>query len=323
MELNASDVKAFRDAVFGAKHVIITSHLNPDGDALGSAMAVYHALHDAGVSCEVVNNNSAPYNLKFLPGIEMMKEQPSRKGDVSIVLDLNNLDRIGRPFEAVSECRTMIVIDHHVPHETPGDIRIVDESAPATALILTRLFQQLELRISPEVATCLLTGIVTDTGSFRFRNTTPESLECGAFLLEHGADIVKICEEVYMKQPMEAVRLTGIALSQMRLSMDDRIAWTVLTEDAFADTGATEVHTEGLTNELLAIDSVQIAAVIRQPIGGVIRASIRSREQYDISVVARLFGGGGHRNASGCTFTGTIESAETDLVKELERCLGS
>jgi phosphoesterase RecJ-like protein len=109
----------------------------------------------------------------------------------------------------------------------------------------------------------------------------------------------------------------------MRLSMDDRIAWTVLTEDAFADTGATEVHTEGLTNELLAIDSVQIAAVIRQPIGGVIRASIRSREQYDISVIARLFGGGGHRNASGCTFTGTIESAETDLVKELERCLES
>lgn len=323
MLIDPSDVMAFRDAVFKAKHVLISSHLNPDGDALGSQLAMFHALQDAGISCEVLNNNPAPYNLKFLPGIEFLREQPTKKGDVSIVLDLNNLDRIGRPLDAIENCRTMIVIDHHVPHETPGDIRIVDVKAPATALILTRLFRQLEFTITPDIATCLMAGIVTDTGSFRFRNTTPESLEVGAFLLEHGADIVKICEEVYMKQPMEAVRLTGIALSQMRLSMDDRLAWTVLTEDAFADTGATEVHTEGLTNELLAIDSVQIAAVIRQPIGGVIRASIRSREPFDISAIARLFGGGGHRNASGCTFTGTIQAAEADLIKELERCLAS
>lgn len=307
-----------------AKHVLIGTHLNPDGDALGSALAISLFLDSVGVSNEVLCNNSSPMNLKFLPGVSRIRTQPvDANSDLGIVVDLDTLERLGRCRGYFENLRDLAVIDHHIPHEKAGNIRFIDVEAPATAAILARLFRDQSAVISPEIATCLICGIVTDTGSFRFRNTTPEALQLTAWLIERGGDIVQVSEEVFQRKPMAAVNLLGIMLANMKLSAGDRIAWSVLHQDDFCKAGATEENTEGLVNEMLSIETVDIAALLREPSDRKPRASIRSRGNFDVSVVARQFGGGGHKNAAGCTFDSPIAEAEAQLVQALEKCLES
>lgn len=307
-----------------AQRVFVACHLNPDGDALGSALAMSQYLQHRGVPHEVLCNNDAPFNLKFLPGVTKVTLQPKgEQADVAIVLDLDSFDRLGRVRPYIEAADTVILIDHHVPHEAQGDLRIVNVESPATALIVHQLFKAVGYRPSTEAATCLLTGIVTDTGSFRFRNTTAEALHASAELLECGGDLALVGREVYMNRPLKSIELVGRTLSNMQLDMDGKLAWSVLTIDDFSEFGAEEQHTEGLANELLSIDTVHIAVIIRQPTTGKVRASIRSREPYDVSKVAQKFGGGGHRNAAGCTFDLPIEQAENELIEEIKKCLES
>jgi phosphoesterase RecJ-like protein len=307
-----------------AGQVVIGTHLNPDGDALGSALAVSLYLDDLGIENEVLCHHPAPKNLRFLPGVERVRQDPKLdKYDLAIVLDLDAVDRLGRNTERFLETPRMIVVDHHVPHQAPGDVRIVDVTAPATSLILTRLFLELNADITPQIATCLLTGIVTDTGSFRFRNTTPESLSLSALLIERGGDINQVSEEIFQRKTLSSTRLLGHMLDTMRLERDNRIALGVLTYEDFQVNAAEDEDTEGFVNEMLSIDSVEIAANLRQPTLGRVRCSIRSRERYDVALVAREFGGGGHKNAAGCTFDLGIEECETLLMSRLKDCLAS
>lgn len=315
---------AFRAEVEAAQSIIVGTHLNPDGDALGSALAVSHFLDTLDKKHSVFCNNPAPYNMRFLPGADRIKlEGDVAPGTLGIVVDLDALHRLGRVRALFDACERLIVVDHHVPHEKPGHLRIIDPEAPATALILADLFLACGAAITPEIATCLLTGIVTDTGSFRFPNTTPHALTRCADLLAVGGDIVRIGEEVYQKKPLPAVKLLGTVLHNMRLERDAQVGWATLTVADYAGAGATEEHTEGLVNEILSVDTVRVAALIREPVPGKVRASIRTRGEVDATMVARVFGGGGHRNAAGCTFDVSLEEAERRLVLEMERCLAS
>jgi phosphoesterase RecJ-like protein len=314
----------FEKEVKQASSVVIGTHLNPDGDALGSALAMSHFLDKLKIQNEVLCHHPAPKNLRFLPGVERVRQHPKyEKHDLAIVLDLDAMDRLGSTSPSFMQAPRMIVVDHHVPHQAPGDLRIVDVSAPATSLILTRLFLELGATITPKMATCLLTGIVTDTGSFRFRNTTPESLSLSALLIENGGDINQVSEEIFQRKSLSSTRLLGHMLDTMRLECENRIALGVLRLEDFQITTAQDEDTEGFVNEMLSIDSVQIAANLRQPTRGRVRCSIRSREEFDVALVAREFGGGGHRNAAGCTFDLGIEECETLLMSRLKRCLAS
>ena len=322
MLVTKSQAQEFLDAVDGANRIAICSHLNPDGDAIGSTIGLTLALQKYGKKVEMYNQHEIPYNLKFLPGIDQISQiPPIGEIDLAIVLDLNNFDRLGIHREAFESAKKIIVIDHHVKQESPGDLKIVHTESPATALLIAELLIQLDWEFDAAIAENLLAGIVTDTGSFRYRNTTPEALNIAAKLLDAGADIVKICTEVYTNKPIASVKLLQKCLSKMQLISNDRIAISVLSNEDFAEAGATEVHTEGLTNELLAIETVQIAAVIRQPLERSTRVSIRSREAYDVAAVAAIFGGGGHRNAAGCTLEGDAEKAVHVLVPHLISCL--
>lgn len=324
MSVTRKQADEFRSLVQKAESVLIGTHLNPDGDALGSALAVAHYLDQIGVANELVCNNLAPYNLEFLPGRERIRLGTEREHQLGVIVDLDSLDRLGRTRPSFERCEKLIVIDHHVPHSSPGDLRIVDPEVPATAVLIANLVVTLGADITADMATCLLTGIVTDTGSFRYRNTTPEALHLTAMLLEKGGDIVRVCEEVYQRKPLASVKLLGKTLDNFQISEDERLAWSTLSAQDFAEAGAMEQHTEGLVNELLFINTVQIAALIRQPQEGkVVRASIRSRENFDVTVAARKFDGGGHRNAAGCTFDVSLAEAERLLVAALRECLES
>ena len=324
MTVTADLAPALLGEIENASSILIGTHLNPDGDALDSALALSHYLDGLGVTNEVVCHHLPPRNLLFLPGVERIRQTPRRKDhDLGVMLDLEVFDRLGSAAPYFAACPRLIVIDHHVPHEEPGDLRIIDTTAAATALILTRLLIALHAKITPEIATCLLTGIVTDTGSFRFRNTTPEALSLSAALLEKGGDINQVSEEIFQSKPLSSARLLGHTLEHMCLACDDRLAWSLLRHTDFEDTGARDEDTEGFVNELLSIDTVQIAALMREAKPGKIRVSLRSRKGYDVAEVAQLFGGGGHRNAAGCTFEGDPAEAERQLVERLKACLES
>lgn len=308
-----------------ANHILIASHVNPDGDALGSALAFSFVLDQLGKSHEVLFHHPAPKYLNFLPGIDRITNQPSGKpADLAIVVDLEAISRIGESiYPAIEAAKKLVIIDHHQPNEKPGDIRIVSTKSPATAAILADLWLPNKVQISPEIATLLLVGILTDTGNFRYPNTTPHSMHVAADLLEAGAKLTAINEAIYLTKPLPAVKLFGKALSNLRLAANNQVAYTTLRQTDFTNSGAIEEDTEGFVNELLAIDTVRIAAILRESASGRIKISIRSQGPIDTTAVAKIFGGGGHINASGAHSDDTIEVAAKKLVEAMVQCLAS
>lgn len=315
---------ALKREIESASSVLVGSHLSPDGDALGSALAFSLLLDQMGIENEVICHNSPPANLQFLPGVQRVRQEPRHdKHDLGVILDLDSTERLGDTAPYFERCPRIVVIDHHVPHEAPGDLRIVDTNASATALILARLFLELDFEITADMATCLLTGIVTDTGSFRFRNTTPEALNISAQLLERGGNINQVSEEIFQRKPLSSARLLGSLLEDFILECDGQLSWGALRVQDFEAAQATDEDTEGFVNELLSIATVQIAAVFREPKPHKIRVSLRSRGEFDVASVAREFGGGGHRNAAGCSFDLYLDEVVHMLIPRLRKCLES
>ena len=215
----------------------------------------------------------------------------------------------------------MIVVDHHVPTEAPGDLRIVSTGYPATSSILVDLFDACSIPISKPMAECLATGILTDTGNFRYPNTTATSLHQVARLVELGADISKVSEQVYMRRTVASSRLNGYALSQFKLAVRDRLAYVTIPCSEFERVGGNEDDTEGFVSELLGIQGVEAAFLLRESKPGVIRGSLRSRGDVDVAAAARKFGGGGHKNAAGVSFEGSTADAEQSLLAAIETAL--
>jgi phosphoesterase RecJ-like protein len=318
--------EAFIQALRSAKRVAICSHLNPDGDAIGSALAVGHFLSRLGVEWDVFSHDPVPDNLRFLPGTDLIQTELGDPTlyDLGVIVDLDSLERLGKHRAVFEAIPTTIVVDHHVPHDKPGSMRLVMVSAPATCAILADLMVGSEVGIDTAIAECLLAGILTDTGNFRFPNTTPHSLNLAAQLIESGANLPRMAEEVYHRRPIGAVRLLGWSLNAMKSAMDEQIVWTCIPRAERDALGAREQDTEGIVNELLSIKTARIAAVMREAkTDGLVRASVRSRGDIDVAGVARQIGGGGHRNAAGITFHGTLAEAETAIIEALKACLAS
>ena len=315
---------AFINEVRSAKGVLIGTHLNPDGDAVGSALAMSLILDQLDVEHEVVCADPPPYYLEFLPGVSRIKQKPS--GDeysLALILDLEARNRLGTVSNYFEACPRSVVIDHHIPHEAPGDLRIVCTQSPATASIILDLILDSEIDITPGIADNLLTGILTDTGNFRYPNTDAHSLHAAGLLLEKGANLAKITREVYMERELPAVALTAYAVMRMKTDSSGQIAWSTLPYELFDEIDATEQHSEGIVNELLSIKGVKIAAVLREGKPGKIRGSLRSIGYIDVAAAAREFGGGGHMNAAGVSFNGSLDEAEETLIDALQRCLAS
>ncbi|MCH8977616.1 MAG: bifunctional oligoribonuclease/PAP phosphatase NrnA [Armatimonadetes bacterium] len=315
---------AFLHEVRSAEGVIVGTHLNPDGDAIGAALATSLVLDQLGVEHDVLCSDPPPYYLKFLPGIERIRQEPkSERHGLAIILDLEAASRLGSVAPYFEPCPRTVVIDHHVPHEALGDLRIVCVKSPATCSILLDLFAESEIDITPEIANCLLAGILTDTGNFRYPNTDAHALHSAGLLLERGADLSSITREVYMQRERPALDLAAQAVMRIQTAVDGRLAWTTLPMAVFEEVGANEQHSEGIVNELLSIKGVSIAAVLRESKSGKIRGSLRSLGKYDVAAAARPFGGGGHVNAAGVSFSGSLEDAEAQLIEALKRCLES
>ncbi|MCS7065346.1 MAG: bifunctional oligoribonuclease/PAP phosphatase NrnA, partial [Fimbriimonadales bacterium] len=200
-----------------------------------------------------------------------------------------------------------------------ADVRLVDTCAAATAEIAYRLLRALRVPFTPEIATCLLTGIVTDTFSFKFPNTTPHTLRIAAHLQRCGANISEINEQVFETRSFSAVKLLGLALATLKRTPDGQIAWAVIPRSAFEEAGASEEETEGIVNFVRSIHGVQVAMLLREAPNRKIRVSLRSRGAVNVALIAQHFGGGGHENAAGCTLEMSMSEAEQVLLQEVQK----
>lgn len=326
-----SPIEELKDAIASAQTIVISGHKGPDGDCIGAALALRHALKNIGKAVAVYSNDEVPKIVKFLdPGSNVIHlpndAEANRAGeghwDLGILVDVGFTKRAGRAEPALLAAERLAVIDHHeIGNETSGDIRIIEPDASATCFMLAKLFPQIGLTIDKHAATCLLTGIVTDTGSFRFQNTDEASLAEASALIRLGADLPRISQEVWDSRPMSAVRLLQRALNNLRLLAGGQLAVTHLGLEDFRD--ASDEESEGIASEVARIEGVRVAAVLREPSPEHVRVSVRSKGNIDVAEVCRKFGGGGHKNAAGCTLNVAVDVAMGMLIPELERCLES
>jgi len=300
-----------------AQRILITGHVSPDGDSVGSCLALSLALKSMGKETVVYFEDPLPYNFAFLPGAgEIIKKVPETSVfDHSVILDVNEKERVGKGFPW-NRAGFIINIDHHVTGPGIGEILVHDETASATGEILHNVF-------TPEIATNIYCAIITDTGSFHYSNSTPESFMIGGEMVSAGAEPWFMASHIYESEPPERISLLGLALQTLRFSCNGRLADLTVTLKMYEATGATSDMTDQFVNFARSIRGVQVAAMLRELKDGSFKVSIRSRESTDVSRVGLQFGGGGHKNAAGFNLPGPISKArellENAVTKELEK----
>lgn len=290
---------------------LVLGHVNPDGDCVGCMCAVGLALRGLGKSVVLVSADEMPDTYRFLPmTAEVLDEVPSgQQFDAAIVVDCEDLERVGKPADSLSACGAVVEIDHHPGGQWHSTVELVDPEAASCGEIVLELLRECGVRMDRKIAECLLTAIIADTGSFKFANVRPATLRAAADLLEAGASIGAIGRKVYESRSVASMRLLGAALSTLRTAANGRVAYACITRDHLAASEATEAETEGVVNHLRSVRGAQVGILFREGEDGTTRVSLRARDGLDISQIARLFGGGGHKVAAGCTIDRPLSDA--------------
>lgn len=306
---------------------LLTSHVNPDGDAVGSALGLARILRRLGKGAVVWNRDATPTIYRPLPGSDRIhngEEPPAGFPDMFdavIVLECPSPDRTG--LEQHLAARPVLNIDHHLGNQHYGVINWVDSAAPAVGEMIYRLAQGLKVDLDAETASCLYLTLVTDTGGFRFSNATPAAFEAAASLVREGAQPEQVSMWLYESQPVAVLRLLGQMLQTLRLHEDGRIATGLLTLEMFQNAGASPGDSEGLIDHLRSIAGVEAVGLIREREDGTQKVSLRSRGEVDVEKIARHHGGGGHRNAAGFTLQGEGETLREQVAAALGAALSS
>ena len=294
-------------AIRGHERFLVTSHENPDGDALGSLLATHLALGQLGKESVMVLAGPAPlpgeYRFLELPERGLLLAAPEDRSDrVVVAVDCANERRLADPSILEGALLTLN-IDHHHDNSRFGSVALVVPEASSTGELLSDVFAALGVELTPELAEALYVALVTDTGRFQYTNTTPKALRLAADLVEAGADVHKVFQDVYETVQFAKLKLLARALERARVFQGGRIVVSYLVREDFADVGAVEPYSEGIIDYLRAVEGAQLAALIREPPrdGGPLRkVSLRSSvDELDVSAIARAFGGGGHPQAAG------------------------
>lgn len=307
----------FCAALRSLKSVIVTSHFSPDADAIGSSAAMVHVLKDLGMEVTWYLQDPIPRRmLPFVQGLPVVHEVPGTKADAVFGLDSATLSRIGDSAPLLlQQGNKSFNADHHISNDHWADFNLVVPQSASTAEIVLNMAEVLGVALRPEVAGLLLCGLMEDTGSFRFSNTTPESFQNASRLVQLGARPREIAQELFFSIPPSMIRLRAEVLGGIRVFGDSRVAIAVVTEEMLKRCGAESEDTEGLVDEARSIQGT-IAAILMKQKAGIWKLSFRSKDdRLDVSALAATFGGGGHKAASGCRMTGSREAVEQTVEK--------
>lgn len=302
-------------AIERGQRFLVTAHARPDGDAVGSMLACAMMLEQLGKQVDMVSCDRVPLIYRSLPCSSAVRQVSRAEGDYDAVV-LLECDSIERSRLRGLEGRFLINIDHHASGRAFANINWIDTGACAVAEMVYKLAVEAGVRITPEMATCLYTAVLTDTGSFCYEGVDAHTFKLAAALVRHGARSAAIAQDVYFSQPTSKMLLLGAALSSLR--REGRLAWMWVTHDDMLRTNAAEEDCEGLANYAIAIAGVDVAIFLRELSTHRVRLSLRSKGNINVAGIAERFGGGGHKHASGCTIDGPLPDA-TEMILEVAR----
>jgi phosphoesterase RecJ-like protein len=297
----------------------VISHVRPDGDALGSTLAVALSLKELGKDVRAWNEEGMLEKYSFLAGGEFLTVPPStpEEFDVVVALDTATHNRLGTTLNAISGAKLWINIDHHPSNPRYGDLVYIDPNAPATGQIIFELMCAAHMPVSPEIAQNLYAAISTDTGSFQYSNTTARTFEIGAELIRRGVDVGRISQLLYESFPRRRIELLRELLDTMQFASDGRLAWFSLSQAAANRLGVLPEDNEGLIDHLRAIRGVIVAIFFEELPDGKVRVSMRSKDDaVDVCAICKSFGGGGHTLAAGARVKGALEEVAKLIVEK-------
>lgn len=315
--------RAWREITSG-RSFVLACHERPDGDCLGAALALARELRSIGKNAVVLSPDGVPEHYRFLPGSDAVARSVDDVDfDVAVLVDSELTKRVGEAGKVLERASLQVRIDHHPSPDGFGMTRILDSKASSTCELVAETFEANDIFIDADAATLLLTGIVFDTGGFRFANTSPRTLEIASHLAARGAQPSAIAREVFESRSLRALKLLGIALESMQIEDGGRIVCAQLAHEDFRSLGATDGDTEGAVNLVASVKGPIVALLFREVEPGTVRVSLRSRDGFDVNRVARAFDGGGHAAAAGCTVKGTLEAARAQVLTEVRKWMAS
>lgn len=306
-----------------SKNILLISHINPDGDTLGSICAMYGVIKDNfHKECEMLCVSKIPKIYEYLPNVSKIKKledfDTSREFDLVINVDIAAIDRAGDAKILFDKAKFRVNLDHHKTNRGYADLNIINPDASSTGELLCELFQELGLKISLGTATCLYTAILTDTGSFKYDNTTAAALKAAAQMVSIGVHPADIYKKVYESSSKNHVLLQAYCISKAEFSSDDKIVYTTVYKKDIEKFNAPEDCTEGLCEKLRAIVTTEAAFIVKEINPSLHKISMRSKN-IDVAAICEVFGGGGHTLAAGCVIKGSMKDAVKKILDEISK----
>lgn len=321
-------MKPIIDQLRNSKQLLVTTHRNPDGDAIGSLVAMGQSLAQMGKRVTMYNDSPIPAVYRFLPAVHRVQRCIPKDGefDTAVVLDCGDIARIGDAATEVGRMPVVINIDHHVTNTEFGQLQYIDTEASATAEILWRLLKEMAAPIDRDIATAIYTGILTDTGSFRFSNTTRAAFAICEETVGLGVDPYNVAKHVYGTYSLGRIKLLNLALDSIELSPNGKLSMMILTHDMLEQTRTRPEDVDGLINYARSIEDVRIAALIQENTNGgdpaaiatCFNISLRSDGSVDVARFAARYGGGGHASAAGYTQEIPLAEIKSELIRLAE-----
>jgi len=295
--------EAIAEAIAAHQSFLIAAHVGPDGDAIGSCLALSYALQAMGKKAWVVSSDGVPSSCRFLPGVQEVLYAPSNLPECAIILDCDGTrDRVASPYAPIQKAKFRVLIDHHRTSKPIFEVNWLDPNQSATSLMIWELLKYLRVDFTPQIAQCLLCGLSTDTGNFRFPNTSARALLAASQLVEAGADLALIAFKLFDERSVESTRLLATAIDKMEVESAGKLTWAALTLDDFARTRVGDEGTDNVVNILRNVRGARMAILMRERVdetGTVVHASARAEASLRADLFCALFGGGGHAAAAG------------------------
>jgi phosphoesterase RecJ-like protein len=313
------------DGIRESQTLCVVGHVRPDGDCIGSQLGLALALQNQGKKVVCWNQDPLPAKLAFLDTHKIYQPpRAGRKFDCVIATDCASFERLGQAGEHIKNRKLFINIDHHASNTRYADLNWVSAKQPSTGELIFRLLESANWAVTPPIADCLFAAVSTDTGSFQYPTTRPATFNVASKLVERGADLAKVCHEVYQSYPLSRVRLLKHVYNHFHLTHQDRTAYFWLKPADYARTGARPDDSEGLIDHLRAIQPVVVACLFEEIDPGLIRISLRSKsERVDVNLIATKFGGGGHSAAAGARLPGKPLSIQRQVLAAIKKALNS
>jgi phosphoesterase RecJ-like protein len=318
-------VNEITEAIKSAKRVLVASHIDPDGDSLGTQLAVAEYLKDLGKDVILMRDSEIPVKYTFLSNIEKIPNSDSfdkeLQFDTAIILECPNITRIGKASGFINDNVNIINIDHHQDNNIFGQLNWINNTASSVGEMVYEYFKSIDYKISPNVAECLYVAILTDTGRFRYRSTSPRTLVIAGELIEAGADPQVICDNVYYNMKPSSMILIGKVLNGIKFYHDNKICLLELSNKMLEEAGAHRSESDGMVDFTLFNRGVIAGALIKEIDTNKYKVSLRSKNGINVAAIAAEYGGGGHFNAAGCSINLSLEETREAIIKKLSEAI--